>query len=115
MVLQRAHGKSSRRRRSSLVGIVMCSAAGSVVLTIIAAAAALAQSESRPLPLLDAIVYVLDWPNLMLFGRGFYMANARTFLINAAGWSLVGIGVGVLRISRASVTRDEPKSLALPT
>lgn len=102
--------KSTRFRPSSLIAVIVWFAIGGVVLTFIAAGAALAQSESRPLLLLDAVVYVLDWPNVLLFGREFYVASGRTFLINAAGWSLAGIAVAAWRMRRP--TPGSPTGLA---
>jgi hypothetical protein len=102
--------KSIRFRPSSLIAVIVWFAIGGLALTFVAAGAALAQSESRLLLLLDAVVYVLDWPNVLLFGREFYVASARTFLINAADWSLAGIALAAWRMRRS--TPDPPMGLA---
>lgn len=102
--------KSTRFRPLSLIAVIVWFAIGGLLLTFIAAGAALAQSESRPLLLLDAVVHVLDWSNVLLFGREFYVASARTFLINAAGWSLAGIAVAAWRMRRP--TPGPPTELA---
>ena len=61
-----------------------------------------------PLIIADAYIIFADWPMVLLHGTDFEIASGQSFLVNAIGWSAIGLLLGTWLSRRSgSVGADQ--------
>jgi hypothetical protein len=90
----------ARLPRSAVTGLYF--AIGSVAMTVSTMVVVWFGSGGHPpLTIVDAYIYFADWPIALLHGSDFEIASRQSFLVNAIGWSAIGLLLGTWRSRRS--------------
>jgi hypothetical protein len=97
----------TRLSRPAVTGLYF--AVGSVAMTVSTMFVVwLGNGGHPPLTIADAYVWFADWPMVLLHGIDFEIASGQSFLVNAIGWSAIGLLLGTWLSRRSgSVGADE--------
>jgi hypothetical protein len=96
-----------RLSRPAATGVYF--AVGSVAMTVSTMVVVwLGNGGHPPLTIADAYIFFADWPMVLLHGSDFEIASGQSFLVNAIGWSVIGLLLGTWLYRRSgSVGADQ--------